>query len=181
MNYQTNYLIDGAHQGVQYGQNARVDELNERINERFVPDSPLEPNFDPRPVSTKYAHFPIINRRKMVNEPSIPYPEYNQHIIFTPMTSRGPSSGYRKNVDIENGLRNQEYALQHGADQNVYVPASNSDLYRISIVSKPTEQPHPNLFAQPQFSSMPHPNVENSVIGRERFFNHTRTQLRNAV
>ena len=181
MNYQMNYEIQGVHQGVQYGQNARVDELNERINDRFVPDSPLEPNFDPRPVSTKYAHFPIINRRKMVNEPSIPYPEYNQHINFTPMTSRGPSSGYRKNVDVENGLRNQEYALQHGADQNVYVPASNSDLYRISIVSKPTEQPHPNLFVQPQFSSMPHPNVENSVIGREQFFNHTRTQLRNAV
>jgi hypothetical protein len=162
MNYQMNNQIYGAHQGVQYGQNERADELNERINARTIPDSPLEPNFNPRPVSTKYAQFPIVNRRKMVNEPSIPYP------------------GYRNNVDVENSLRNQEYALQHGAEQNVYIPSSNSDLYRPTIVSAPSEQPHPRLFEQHNFSSMPHPNVENSIIGRDQFFNHTRTQLRNA-
>jgi hypothetical protein len=181
MNYQSNNQIQGAHHGVQYGQNDRVDELNDRINNRVIPDSPLEPNFNPRPVSTKYAQFPIINRRKQVNEPNVPYPAYNQHINFTPTTSKGPSSGYRNNVDVENSLRNQEYALQHGADQNVYIPSPNSDMYKPTIVSKPSEQPHPGLFQQHRFSSMPHPNVENSVIGRDQFFNHTRTQLRNAV
>jgi hypothetical protein len=181
MDLQNNNQIYGVHQGIQYGQNERVDELNKRICSRFISDSPLEPNFDPRPVSTKYALFPIVNRRKMVNEPSIPYPEYNHRINFTPTISRGPSAGYRNNVDIENSLRNQEYALQHGADQNVYVPASSSDLYNTTVVSAPSNQPHPRLFEQPQFSSMPHPNVENSVIGREQFCNHTRTQLRNAL
>lgn len=181
MNYQASYQIQGAHHGVQYGQNDRVDELNQRINSRVISDSPLEPSFNPRPVSTKYAHFPIINRRKQVNEPNIPYPAYNQHINFTPPTSKGPSSGYRNNVDVENSLRNQEYALQHGAEQNVYVPSSNSDMYKPTIVSKPSEQPHPRLFARPIFSSAPNPNVENSIIGRDQFFNHTRTQLRNAV
>jgi len=176
-----NYQIQGVHQGVQYGQNERVDELNERIRSRVVADSPLEPSFDPRPVSTKYAQFPMINRRKEVNEPSIPYPVYNQHLNFTPATSNGPSSGYRNNVDVENSLRNQEYAMQHGAEQNVYVPSSTSDLYNVTITSKPSLQPHPELFEQQQFSSMPHPNVENSTIGRDQFFNHTRTQLRSAV
>ncbi len=181
MDLQMNNQLYGVHQGVQYGQNERVDELNNRISSRFVSDSPLEPNFDPRPVSTKYAVFPVINRRKMVDEPSIPYPAYHQHINFTPASSRGPSAGYRSNVDVENSLRNQEYALQHGAEQNVYVPASTSDLYRTTVVSSPSVQPYPRLFEQHQFSAMPHPNVENSIIGREQFYNHTRTQLRNAV
>ncbi len=180
MDYQMNYQIQGVHQGVQYRQNERVDELNDRINSRIVADSHLEPNFDPRPVPTKYAHFPIINRRKEVNEPSIPYPAYNQYLNFTPTTSNGPSSGYRNNVDVENSLRNQEYALQHGAEQNVYVPSSTSDLYNVTVTSKPSQQPHPQLFERQQFSSMPHPNVDNTTIGRDQFFNHTRTQLRSA-
>ena len=64
--------ILGVPVGVYYGQNERVDELNNRMESRQFPDSPLQPNFDPRSVPTKYSKFPIINRRKTMNEPVIP-------------------------------------------------------------------------------------------------------------
>jgi hypothetical protein len=35
------------------------------------------------------------------------------------------------------------------------------------------------LFATQRFSTDIHPNLEGSNIGMDRFFNHTRTQLRN--
>ena len=63
MNVNQDYLINGAAQGVQYGQNERVDELNDRMAQRHFPDMSLEPNYDCRPVPTKYSHFPIVNRR----------------------------------------------------------------------------------------------------------------------
>ena len=161
-----------------YGQNERVDELNTRIKDRQFPDSPLEPNFSPRPVPTKYSHFPIINRRKQMNEPMIPYLDYNSNINFNPGTHRAPPSGFLNNVDTETILRNQTFALQ-SADQNVYIPSSNSDLYKVTVVSRPSDQTHPLLFDRPQFNWQTHPNVANSNIGRDQFFNHTRTQLRN--
>jgi hypothetical protein len=59
------------------------------------------------------------------------------------------------------------------------VPSSNSDLYKVSVVSKPSDQTHPLLFDKPIFENKLHPNVANSNIGREKLFNHTRNQLRN--
>lgn len=174
----SNDKILGVHQGVSYGQFDRINELNSRLSERHFPDSPLEPNFDPRPVPTKYSLFPIINRRAPVRESAIPYIGYNVNVNFNPGSSKAPRSG--NNVDLETVLRNQHFALQHGADQNVYIPQSNSDLYKTSVVSRPSEQPYPLLFSNMQFSSSPHPNVANSIIGRDDFCNHTRTQLRNS-
>lgn len=37
-------------------------------------------------------------------------------------------------IEKETTLRNQRYGLQHGADQAIYVPASNSDLYNDSYL-----------------------------------------------
>lgn len=181
MNTQASYEIFGTHRGVQYRQNTNIDEFNTRLSSRQFSDSPLEPNFDIRSVSTKYARFPIINQRKPVTEEKLPYIDYNQSVNFTPTVSQGPVSGYMNNVDTETTLRNQTFGLQHGIGQNIYVPSSKSDLYNISIVSRPSEQPHMGLFDDNTFSNRPHPNVENSTIGNDRFFNHTRTQLRNSV
>ena len=90
-----------------------------------------------------------------------------------------PTSGFTRSVDVETTLRNQTFALQHGASQSVYVPSSASELYNVSVVSSPSVQPHPDLFARQQFSNQVHPNLVDTSIGNNRFFNHTRTQLRN--
>ena len=129
----------------------------------------------------KYALFPIVNRRKPVIEERLPYVDYNQAVNFTPTVSKGPVSGYMNNIDTETVLRNQTFAKQSGLGQDMYVPSSNSDLYKVSVVSRPTEQPHIGLFSKNTFSNRPHPNVENTTIGKDNFFNHTRTQLRNSV
>ena len=175
-----NNKIYGVPVGVFYGQNERVDELNTRIKNRQFPDSPLEPNFNPRPVPTKYSIFPIINRRAPMHEPVIPYLLYNNSVNFNPGNSRAPISGYVQNVDVETVLRNQTFALQSRADQNVFVPASNSELYNVKVISRPSEQTHPLLFDKQSFNSAIHPNNANANIGKDQFFNHTRNQLRNS-
>ena len=178
-----NEKIHGIPEYLYYGQNERVDELNDRIQTRHFPDSPLEPSFDPRPVPTKYALFPIINRRKPMQEPVIPYLDYNGSVNFNPGSSRAPPTGYLNNIDLETNLRNQNFALQHGAEQQIYVPSSNSDLYKVSVPvsSNPVEQTHPLLFERQLFDTAVHPNLIGAKIGRDQFFNHTRTQLRNTV
>jgi hypothetical protein len=182
MNYQQeNNQMYGVVHGIQYGQNDRVDELNQRLTTRDYPDIPLEPNYDPRPIPTKYALFPIVNRRTPRQEAQLTYVEYDNELIFNPGSSRAPSSGYVNKVDLETVLRNQYFAIQHGADQGVYIPASDSDLYKVNVISRPSTQPYPLLFDRQMFSNSVHPNNENSIIGRDAFFNHTRTQLRNST
>lgn len=181
MNTHASYDIFGTHQAVQYRQNTNIDESNTRLNSRQFSDSPLEPNFDIRPVPTKYALFPVVNRRKPVTEERLPYVDYNQGVNFTPAVSRGSVSGYMNGIDTETVLRNQTFAKQRGLGQDMYVPSSDSDLYKVSVVSRPSEQPHMGLFSQNTFSNRAHPNVENTTIGKDKFFNHTRTQLRNSV
>src|SRR5210317_1093802 len=66
MNTQASYEIFGTHRAVQYRQNTHIDEFNTRLSGRQFSDSPLEPNFDIRPVSTKYTLFPMLNHRKPV-------------------------------------------------------------------------------------------------------------------
>lgn len=95
---------------------------------------------------------------------------------FNPGTAKAPVCGYIRNVDVETVLRNQTFALQR-ADQNVYVPTKDSELYNVRIISKPSEQPHPLLFTKNEFNNNIH--NENDKIGKDYFYNHTRTQLRN--
>jgi hypothetical protein len=121
-----------------------------------------------------------VNRRKTFSEPVVPYLDYNQKINFNPGSQRAPPSGFFNNVDTETILRNQTFALQRGAEQSVYVPSSNSDLYKVNVPqgSIRDPQPPPELFYRPQFDQTLHQNVQGANIGRDRFFNHTRTQLR---
>jgi hypothetical protein len=69
------------------------------------------------------------------------------------------------------------------ASQSVYVPSSDSDLYnnKKTVVSRPVDQPYQQLFVSPSFKQGLHPNLSNSSIGADRFFNSTRTQLRQVV
>jgi hypothetical protein len=179
MNLNENNVIYGVPQGIYYGQNERVDEINERIYGRNRSDYPLRPNFNPRPVPTKYSLFPIINRRAESSVPIYEYPEHSVETNFSPATRKGPPQGYLTNVDIETILRNQTVAIQHGADQGTYIPSSDSELYKVSVVSSPSIQPYPNLFYQPNLYTNIPSSLVNSSIGKKNFFNHTRTQLRN--
>ena len=175
MNLQESEKIMGIPEGIYYGQFDRVNELNDRLGSRQFPDVALQPNFDPRPLSTKYTFTPSYTK------PSVRIQRNLDHVVelnFNPGTSRAPPQGFLNNIDKETILRNQAFALQHGADQGVYVPSSNSDLYKTTIVSTPGEhQPFPNLFSKSQFAITNNP-VEGTKIGKNMFFNHTRTQLR---
>ena len=163
--------------GIMYGQNERVDEINSRIYDRFRPDQPLQANLNVRPTSTKYSLFPIIDLRKQSSVELSPALDYSIEAGFVPPASRGPTVGYTDNVHIESQLRNQFFALQKGADQGVYIPSSNSDLYRISMAqpSNSEVQPYPELFSQPTFNTN---RTVDPSIGGDLLFNNTRAQLR---
>ena len=178
MNINENQKIYGIPEGISYGQNERVDEINTRLSVRYLPDSPLAPNFDPRPVPTKYAHFPIVNRRTRPMEDIKYNIGHSLEKNFNPATRKAPPCGFFNNIDIETMLRNQGVALQHGANQGVYVPSSNSDLFITHVVSAPSVQPFPNLFTREQFATNIPDKLSRSQIGKDTFSNHTRTQLR---
>lgn len=171
----------GVPEGVSYGQNEHVDELNNRMVSRQFPDRALQPNFDFRPESTKYALFPIMDKKPTYNKIEQTNMEYMQKTNFNPGTKNAPPSGYFSNIDTETILRNQTIALQHGANQGVYVPTSESELYKVHVnTTDKRPQPHTQLFNVPQFSNSLHPNLQDTNIGKETFYNHTRTQLRNS-
>jgi len=166
--------------GILYGQFERVDELNDRILGRFYPDMPLQPNLDVRPVSTKYSHFPVIDRIPISKVKITEAPYYSIESNFTPLNSRGPVDGYFSNVNVESSLRNQYFDLQRGAPQLEYIPSSQSDLYKVQI-AKPSikeAQPYPGLFNEYRPDSITSPSNLDVKIGANRFFNHTRVQLR---
>jgi hypothetical protein len=186
MNYaESTKLMDGVVPNgvVYYGQYDRLNEINERVAQRNIPDHDLPPNFDPRPVLTKYALFPMLDNRMPATVPIQSNFDYSLETDFTPtLMKTGPVSGFINRVDTENQLRNQYFALQKGAPQGVYIPSSNSDLYKVSVVSRPSEQPYPLLFSEIPLDQRPHPNIaSNPQIGRDVFSNNTRTQLRNTI
>ena len=121
----------------------------------------------------------MLDSRMPANVPINPSYNYSLHKEFTPPLMKvGPVSGFINNVNVESSLRNQDYALHRGNDEVVYVPSSESDLYKVYIPSKPSQQPHPGLFNHYELSQQTHPNNENTNVGRDRFHNNTRTQLR---
>ena len=181
--------ITNAHEKIEYlpeylyrGQFARNDELNHRVLERNVPDKPLPPNFTPRTVLSKYALFPMLDSCMPATVPIEPNYDYSLTNNFTPPLMKvGPVSGFINNVSTETELRNQTYALHKGNENAIYVPSSNSDLYKVYIPSAPSDQPHPGLFQEKSFSQNPHPNLEKGNIGQDRFHNNTRVQGRTMI
>jgi hypothetical protein len=168
MNLQSNiFSNNGVIHGVIYGQNERIEELNQRYIARQFSDMTLAPNFDPRPVSTKCIILPCIDER---------HESIQSSHAANIQKDTTQSNGFSKHIDIETGLRNQGIALQH-SNQSEYIPASDSDLYRVTIVSRPIEQPYPLLFSNPSYTTTLS-STTSQPIGRELFNNHTRTQLR---
>lgn len=183
MSYNTTstYLTQGIvpiNPGIIYGQYARLDELNTRLFHRVLPTGgELQPNFDPRPVSTKYAHFPMLSGHNPTTIPIKQMSEYSTKTTFAPLTTRGPVDGFLTNVDTESSLRSQFFALQKGAGQNVYIPGYQSDLYITpAAVGRQETQPYEGLFARESYMGASAAHL--GGIGQDRFSNHTRQQMR---
>jgi hypothetical protein len=173
--------IDGLHRGLYTGQHERLDEINERVQQRHFSDQPLQANFDPRPIPTKYSMFPIINRRapsEIQIQPVQPHVVENN---FNPATRKYPYQTYLANLDTETMLRNQSVALQRNMDTGTYIPASSSELYLPSVPQGSVgtgQHNHPDLFVKREYTTHIPEVVSNTPIGKSQFFNHTRFQLR---
>lgn len=160
-----------------------VLELNTKANNelfnRNVPSSNLQPYFSVTPVNTKYTVMPILDVRKTPTEHLQNFPTYNIHSTFNPGSGKAPWSGFANKVHDESILRNQIYAIQH-CSQSVYVPSSDSDLYKDYTTSSVERQnPFPLLFTDGLNSQNINMNVSsNDHNGNHTFFgNHTRQQL----
>lgn len=168
----------GVVNGLYYCHLDRNLELDNRIYERNIPSSNLQPNFGIRPVSTKYDLLPIFDRYKPANVPCPPKgPIYNVQQVFNPGNAVAPWEGFASNVNVESTLRNQFFALTD-CPQADYIPSSNSDLYTWRFESKTRNEPNPHtlLFEQTQLSQQPEHNTFN--LGRAMFNNDTRQQLK---
>lgn len=182
-----NYMLSpyGVEYGVSVGQHARTDELNTRIMDRVFPDVDLRPNFSPRPVSTKYSLFPIVDSYARTTEPYKPYLDYYPEVMFNPGNAKAPVSGILNKIDLESDLRNQKYLLEKYDLGNKYIPSLESDMYKVKVTSTDNDaatRAHPLLFS----SFMVESSVDSEAaipqnVGREQFNNHTRTQLRSSA
>jgi len=169
-----------------YGQFERTDEIDKRIYERILTtDTPLRPNFDPRPVETRYIVFPIAPyvSKEAINRPPFPvrnYLEYDTTKVFSSIQAKAPVEGYLRNINTESSLRNQYFGLQHGAINATYIPSSTSDLYKINVASSSLsgEQPFPLLFEKKTYHTKENETIKNSAVGKSVFNNATKQQLR---
>ena len=64
--------------------NDKLDIMNKKLYNRNISSNLLEPNFDPRPVSTKYAKMPILDPIIESTEPKNNYMIYNNYQTFFP-------------------------------------------------------------------------------------------------
>ena len=102
-------IVHGLVDGVYYCGIERTQQLNSRIAERNIPSGPLQPQFSLRPVSTKYALLPIVDRQPKSNVPIKTLPTYNPAITFNPGSAFAPWSGFSTNINEESKLRNQYF------------------------------------------------------------------------
>jgi hypothetical protein len=112
------------------------DELNHRLERRWLPSTSLKPLYDMRPKSTKYTCFQTVEEPRRSNVPLMEYQEYSSN-IFNP-GNRAPVEYYMKSVDVESKLRSQFMALQK-SDQAAYVPDISSELYNAKGGTKEKE------------------------------------------
>lgn len=177
MDLNDNPNVTGAINGLWQGQHSRLNELNSRITERQFPDRPLQPQFNFRSVPTKYSYLPVVDRRAKPQVPIVKHEIYNTATNFSPATRNGPVASYLANIDLETVLQNRHVALQHGADQGVYVPGSKSDLYGFTAVGRQEDMGERAMIFDKQSLATKVSDVARQ-IGQDRFHNNTRTQLR---
>ena len=158
----------------------RTEELNNRISNRNLPSNSLQPQFDIRPTSTKYAFMPIFDRRPVPTVSIETLPTYDIGTTFNPGSAQAPWSGFATNINDESRLRNQFYALQRGAGQADYIPPKNSDMYESKMsqqqqIQSITMQPFPLLFEKQRFDEFNPCPKDNGI---NFFDNCTRQQIK---
>ena len=156
----------------------RTEELNERVSNRNIPSGPLQPQFDIRPLSTKYSMMPIFDRRPIPTVSINVLPAYNISNTFNPGNAQAaaPWAGFANNINDESRLRNQFFALQRGAAQSCYIPSKYSDMYEVNVIgNEQVTQPYPGLFEKCSFDSFNPCPKDNGI---SLFENHTRYQVK---
>lgn len=169
----TSALLPSIPDGFYHGQTENLDAINDAIYRRNRPDIPLRPNMDIRSVPTRNVLYPTTDVRTLNKEI---YAPYTTETHFAPTQGMGPPSGFR--VNDETRLRSQHFALQHGADQGMYVPSMNSDLYKVDVASASNSsyaQPFPGLFEKQEYRTEPAPYDDR--VGTDAFGNNTRVQI----
>jgi hypothetical protein len=140
------------------------NEINNRINTRWLPSQSLKPQFDVRPISTKYTFFQTIEERPL-SEPELDYTYYSPGTVFNP-GNRAPTEFYRNNIDTESILRHQFMSLQK-SNQAVYVPELTSSLYN-------NELDYKKEYTETDCTTFQH----NAEIDKKIFDSFTRYNLR---
>jgi hypothetical protein len=141
---------------------SRTEELNQRLRERNVGDTP-QFYFSPRPVPTKYTAMPIMDEQKQSKVSITTKPTFDTTKHFLPSTT-APWTGWVDQVDIETKLIRSKP-----------IPIT-SDLYQVHIPTKDGQQPHPLLFTSIQTSNSgikPHPKETMT------FYNSTHIKITN--
>ena len=151
--------------------------VNNEIYGRNIPSTVVNMNFFPSPVSTKYQHLMIQDTNKEVETKIKYYGEFDVSNTFFPSDSKPHFSGFAHNIDLESGLRNQIYPLEH-CDKNKWYPDSKSNMYinNIDFINTNKNLDNDLLFNQETFDDF-NPNIANS-IGNDIFYNSTRVQLK---
>ena len=152
------------------------NELNIKLNSRHFPSSNLQPNFDPRPLSTKYSllNYPLNNQYVSDNsEPLMLYDRYDTNKVFFPGDSRAPISHYLDNIDKESELKNQTILLTKNDGHN-YIPNKSSDLF---VEKKYKDKREPNFYNLPY--KIRGTNNKKCDLAPNSFFNHTRYNVKN--
>lgn len=168
--------MNGVVNGVFYCNQNRTTQLSNRMFERNVPNVPLQMNYDPRPVDTRFVLFPALDCRTQPTVPRERRPVFNPRVMFSPGTSL-PFSGFQKNVDNESKLQNIIFPLQT-CPQAKYIPGTSSDMFDNRYLSKTTRQvkmTNPYLFTKTTFAPF---NPNTCGIGHKLFNNFTRVQTR---
>ncbi len=152
----------------------RTLELSQRMAARNVPSAPLQPQFGIRPVSTKYAIMPIVDRRAPVTVPMEIEPTYSPELVFNPGSAHAPWSGFASAVNEESVLRNQFFGLQR-CEQGEYIPGTTSSLYNPSVHATQAPQPFPLLFSSPELDGF---DPDPCRLAKKLFNNSTRMEVR---
>ena len=159
----------------------RMNAMNAKIYDRNLSSQMLQPYLSVRPVMTKYSFMPIVDPRKELSVKLEQQPTYNSSAVVNPGNDMAPWSGYSSGINLESELRGQIFALQK-CDQAVYVPNSNSDLYKHSFTpanaatsTEPNTNSHDLLFKKEHFCEF---NPVPKGVNMGLFNNSTRIAMR---
>ena len=154
------------------------NELNIRLNKRYFVDKSIEPQFEPRSESTKYTDFNTYKQLPKIE--TLKYEIYDPTKTMYTGTRKPQINYYFDNIDIENKLRNQFFALQKN-DRAFYIPDTKSSLYKNddnSIVKYDIKKTNENNLKEINNISSSLYNC-NNILETKLFNNVTRNNVKN--